>query len=86
MANLSIVKNGGGDKTLATTIASPIFPLAPHEHPKTGANVAFEVLEKDALGLHALIGQTNDAVRDRREPILGDAEGIEVVHKHASGT
>lgn len=57
MANLSIVKNID-NKALATTVASPIFPLSAHENLKTGASIAFEVLEKNANGLRTLIGKT----------------------------
>lgn len=84
MANLSILKNID-NKTLATTVANPIFPLSPHENLKIGANIAFEVLEKDAAALYPLIGQTMLFVIDG-SPFWATLMELMPCRRHASGT
>jgi hypothetical protein len=61
---VAIVSNIGEGKTLTTVVANPIFLLSPHENLTTGGTVTFEVLEKNADGLRALIGQTKLYVID----------------------
>ncbi len=60
MTSLSIIRN----RPPAVQIANPIFLISMDQEIRSGAEIIFEVLEKDATALHPLIGQVMHYVLD----------------------